>query len=98
MRPASSVAGGPTWAQLTLPTRRYSHSPRFLALPPPLREHLHLQRFLVIFKLIEVKLLSPLGIGLNAKVLEGSKDTNSLDAYSNVETHTQTHTPRRCQV
>lgn len=61
----------PARVKLTRPSGSHSHSPGLLALPPPLGEHLHLQGLLVIFKLIEVKLLSPLGIGLNAQVLTG---------------------------
>lgn len=77
------------WAKLTLPTRKYSHSPWFLTLPPSLWAHLHLQRFLAIFKVIEVKLLSPLGIGLNAKVLGAVKtQIQHMQWCGNTHSHT----------
>ena len=86
------------WAKfLTQPTRKYSHPPWFLTLPPSLGAHLHLQRLLVIFKLIEVKLLSPLGIGLNAKVLRAAKtQIQHIQYRANTRArpyaHTHTHT------
>lgn len=63
------------------------HSPWFVTLSSFLWEHLDLQRLLVIFKLIEVKLLSPLGICLNAKVLGQQNNLKDIPTSVGVSDH-----------